>query len=59
MLNSFCGKLAQRINLPKTKTIDIYYEHWRITSDINIEIVGEMMINEDKMMLTFGIYRLI
>jgi hypothetical protein len=59
MLNSFCGKLAQRINLPKTKTIDNYYEHWRITSDINIEIVGEMMINEDKMMLTFGIYRLI
>ena len=51
MLNSFWGKLAQRPNQSQTKFVTTYDEYFDIIIDEKKEILGELMVNEDTLVV--------
>jgi hypothetical protein len=53
MLNSFWGKLAQRPNLTKTEMVESYDRYWHLACNEDIEITGELMVNDDVMLVTY------
>ena len=53
MLNSFWGKLAQRPNQSRTKIINSYDEYYELIVDQRKEITGELMVNEDTLIVTW------
>jgi len=52
-LNTLWGKLAQRPNLPQTKVCTEYKDYWDIATDPEKKITGELMVNEDCLVVTW------
>ena len=52
-LNTLWGKLAQRPNLPQTTVCNEYNDYWEIFNDEDKDITGELMINEDCLLVTW------
>ena len=50
-LNTLWGKLAQRPNLVQTTICNTYDDYWKLTEDENITIKGEIMVNEDTLIV--------
>ena len=50
-LNTLWGKLAQRPNLLQTTICKTYDDYWKLTEDENIKIKGEIMVNEDTLIV--------
>ena len=52
-LNTLWGKLAQRPNLPQTTICNEYHEYWKLANDEDKLIKGELMVNEDTLLVTW------
>ncbi len=52
-LNTLWGKLAQRPNLPQTKVCSEYKDYWEVATDAEKLVTGELMINEDCLLVTW------
>jgi hypothetical protein len=52
-LNTLWGKMAQRPNLPQTKVCVEYKDYWELVNDENKKITGELMVNEDCLLITW------
>ena len=51
-LNTLWGKLAQRPNLVQTTICNTYDDYWKLTEDENITIKGEIMVNEETLIVS-------
>ena len=52
-LNTLWGKLAQRPNLPQTTICNEYHQYWDLANDPEKTIKGELMVNEDTLLVTW------
>ena len=52
-LNTLWGKLAQRPNLPQTKICNDYDDYFKLATDPEKVIKGELMVNEDCLIVTW------
>ena len=52
-LNTLWGKLAQRPNMKLTKVCNTYDDYMSIVKDIEKVIMGELMVNDDTLLLSY------
>jgi hypothetical protein len=52
-LNTLWGKMAQRPNLPQTQVCNEYKDYWDVATDEEKLITGELMVNEDCLIVTW------
>jgi hypothetical protein len=52
-LNTLWGKMAQRPNLPQTQVCSEYKDYWDVATDPEKIVTGELMINEDCLIVTW------
>lgn len=53
MLNSFWGKFAQRANMKQTTLCRTYDEYWKIITDPNIKVCGEILANDNLLLVNW------